>query len=56
MRHRTSATAATAVDHVIASASPELRITVLDLDTGGRGAPLNVGFERAAGRLRRCAR
>lgn len=50
VRHRASGPAVAGVDRAIADASPEMRITVLDLDTGGRGAPLNLGFENATGR------
>ncbi len=52
VRHRAEPSAGAAVDAVVAGAPAWLRdrTTVLDLDTGARGAPLNLGFEQAAGR------
>lgn len=52
VRHHTEASAAAAVGSAVAAAPEWLRerVTVLDLGSGARGAPLNLGFERAAGR------
>ena len=52
VRHRAAADDARAVDDVVAGVPSWLRavLTVLDLDTGARGAPLNLGFEHGRGR------
>lgn len=52
VRHRAAPEAASEVNAVVAATPAWLRdrITVLDLETGARGAPLNLGFEHAAGR------
>jgi hypothetical protein len=52
VRHRAEPAAAAEVDAVVAAAPDWLRerTAVLDLDTGARGAPLNLGFDRAVGR------
>lgn len=51
VRHRTEAELAPLVDAVVAEQPDWLRqrIRVLDLDTGARGAPLNLGFDVANG-------
>lgn len=51
VRHRIDPDAARGVDEVLARQDPWLRerTRVLDLDTGARGAPLNLGFDAARG-------
>lgn len=51
VRHRVEARLAAGVDAVVETQPPWLRerIRVLDLDTGARGAPLNLGFDEARG-------
>ena len=51
VRHRAEAEMVPLVDDVVAGQPDWLRerIRVLDLDTGARGAPLNLGFDAAAG-------
>lgn len=51
VRHRADGEVTAAVDEVVAAQPAWLRerIRVLDLDTGARGAPLNLGFEVARG-------
>ncbi|WP_107705072.1 glycosyltransferase family 2 protein [Nocardioides allogilvus] len=51
VRHRAASTVTAPVDAVVAAQPEWLRakIRVLDLDTGARGAPLNLGFEAARG-------
>lgn len=51
VRHRAEPADASEVDAVVAAAPEWLRarVAVLDLDTGARGAPLNLGFDHARG-------
>jgi glycosyltransferase involved in cell wall biosynthesis len=51
VRHRAESERTAGVDAVVAAQPAWLseRIRVLDLDTGARGAPLNLGFEAARG-------
>lgn len=51
VRHRAESEVTAGVDEVVAEQPSWLRerIRVLDLDTGARGAPLNLGFDTARG-------